>query len=70
LLKLLPMSDKEFKNLMELAKKHRGEKLSKEESLNLLIDCGLLDKDGNLICPDLDPYLRGTRPLSELRKRD
>jgi len=64
------MSDKEFQNLMELAQKHREEKLSKEESLRLLIDCGLLDKDGNLICPGLDPYLRGTRPLSELRRLD
>lgn len=63
------MSDKEYQDLMELAQKHREEKVSKEEALRQLIECGLLDKDGNLICPELDPYLRGIKPLSELRRR-
>jgi|HubBroStandDraft_5_1064220.scaffolds.fasta_scaffold194738_2 hypothetical protein len=63
------MSDKDFQNLMELAQKRLEKRVSKEEALRSLIQCGLLDKDGNLIYPELDPYLRGIKPLSELRRR-
>jgi hypothetical protein len=62
------MSDKDFQNLMELAQELQKKEVSKEEALRSLIECGLLDKDGNLICPELDPYLRGIKPLSELRR--
>jgi hypothetical protein len=45
------MSDKDFNNLMELAKKHAQEKPSKEEALRLLVLAGILDNDGNFTPP-------------------
>ena len=56
------MSEKDFQNLMDLAKKHSEEKVTKEEALRSLIQCGLLDKDGNLIMPEAHEYLMG-KPL-------
>jgi len=51
------MSEKDFQNLMELAQELLHKKVSKEEALRSLIRCGLLDKDGNLIVPEVAPYL-------------
>ena len=51
------MSEKDFKNLMELAQELLQKKVSKEEALRSLIRCGLLDQEGNLIVPEVAPYL-------------
>jgi len=42
------MSEKDFQMLMELAQKHLQEKVSKEEAFRSLVQCGLLDEEGNL----------------------
>ena len=47
------MSEKYFQMLMELAQ----EKVSKEEGFRLLVQCGLLDEEGNLTLPEAAPYL-------------
>ena len=51
------MSEKDFKNLMELAQQQLQEKVSKEEALRSLIQCGLLNEEGNLVVPEVAPYL-------------
>jgi hypothetical protein len=51
------MSEKEFNNLMELAQKKLQEKVSKKEALRSLVQCGLLDEAGNLVVPEVAPYL-------------
>ena len=51
------MSEKDFKNLMELAQQQLQEKVSKEEALRSLIRCGLLNEEGNLVVPEVAPYL-------------
>jgi hypothetical protein len=54
------MSEKDFKNLMELAQQQLQEKVSKEEALRSLIRCGLLNEEGNLVVPEVAPYLTTT----------
>ena len=51
------MSEKDFQNLMELAQELLRKKVSKEEALRSLIRCGLLDEEGNLVVPEVAPYL-------------
>ncbi len=51
------MSEKDYQKLMELAREHLYEKVSKEEALRSLIACGLVDKNGDLIFPEIAPYL-------------
>ena len=51
------MSEKDFQNLMDLAQNMLYEKVSKEEALRSLIRCGLLDEAGNLVVPEVAPYL-------------
>jgi len=51
------MSEKDFQNLMELAQELLQKKVSKEEALRSLIRCGLLDEEGNLVVPEVAPYL-------------
>jgi len=57
------MSEKDFKNLMELAQKTLEEKVSKEEAFRSLVQCGLLDEAGNLTLPEVRPYLTA-RPVN------
>jgi len=58
------MSEKDFNNLMELAQQQLQEKVSKEEALRSLIRCGLLDKDGHLVVPELHHLLTTSGPSS------
>jgi len=58
------MSEKDFKNLMELAEKQLREKVTKEEAIRSLIRAGILDKDGNLIFPELHTLLTTPSPSS------
>ena len=51
------MSEKDFQNLMELAQELLQKKVSKEEALRDLIRCGLLNEEGNLVVPEVAPYL-------------
>jgi hypothetical protein len=51
------MSEKDFQNLMELAQKLLQENVSKEEAFRSLVRCGLLDEKGNLVVPEVAPYL-------------
>ena len=51
------MSEKDFQNLMELARKLSQEKGTKEEALRDLIRCGLLNEKGELVVPEVAPYL-------------
>jgi hypothetical protein len=47
------MTDTEFEKLMELATRKEEPPLTQEEALQSLIDCGLLDKDGNFVVPEM-----------------
>ena len=58
------MSEKDFKNLMELAQQQLQEKVSKEEALRSLIQCGLLNEKGDLVVPEVAPYLT-TLPVNK-----
>ena len=41
------MSDKDIDRLLELAKRHLEEKVTKEEALRSLVRAGILDEAGN-----------------------
>jgi hypothetical protein len=51
------MSEKDFQNLMELARELSQKKVTKEEALRKLIRCGLLNEKGELVVPEVAPYL-------------
>ena len=45
------ITNKDYDNLMELAKKLAQEKLTKEEALQRLMRAGILDENGNFTPP-------------------
>ncbi|HEY4285907.1 MAG TPA: hypothetical protein VGN00_02300 [Puia sp.] len=51
------MSEKDFQYLMELAQELSQRKSTKEEALRRLIQCGLLNEEGELVVPEVAPYL-------------
>jgi hypothetical protein len=70
LLKLVPMTDKEYQTLLDAATKFSKERVGKEEARRQLIECGVLDKDGHWVVPEAAPYLLGIKSIGELRRRD
>lgn len=55
------MTDKEFEKLMEQVRRIRDKKETKEETLQSLIDCGLLDKDGYFVVPGMGAFMASVK---------
>lgn len=70
MLKLVPMSDKEYQLLLDAAIKSSQQKVGQEEARRQLTRIGVLDKDGHWVVPEAAPYLLGIKSVSELRRRD
>ena len=58
------MSERDIKNLMDLADEQLKKAVTREEAIHELMDAGILDKNGN----HTEPYQNLARALTPIRK--